>query len=123
MNRVIVALGILVVLAGPAQGEPLGEQYANYNARYFGNRLPKDAVVVYAPVGSEGEMGDVQKCGAQMCIRIDPNYNRAPRVTAMALLHEMCHLDTVGVELDPHGLKWQACMLRLASAGTFEKLW
>lgn len=125
MKRAILALAMLAAISAAAQtkGPELGRQYETYNARYFANRLPKDAVILYAPIGSVGEMGDTSPCGKQTCIRLDPAYNAAPRVASMTLLHEMCHVETTGTELDQHGAHWQACMQRLAQAGAFSDLW
>lgn len=125
MKRANLAITLLLALCSPTQAveSSLKQQYLHYDAQSFNNRLPKDAIVFYAPVGSQGEMGNTEKCGSYICIRIDPNYNKAPRVATMTLLHEMCHVDTMGTELGPHGAMWQACMYRLAATGVFADLW
>ncbi len=118
-------LAILSVFSVPIQSKELtlGQQYFADNARYFANKLPDNVLVFYAPISQEGDMGDTSDCGKQICIRLDPDYNKSLRVARMTLFHEECHAATLGTELDQHGPRWQACMYRLATVGAFADLW
>lgn len=126
-----IALSVLLLSSVPALAQSLHrtdgtleEKYARYNASYFDNRLPKDTIIKYSSIGTVGEIGETEcETGRPCIIRLDPHYNKLEDSESITLLHEMCHMDTRGVEFDQHGLKWQACMKRLASIGAFDKFW
>ncbi len=93
--------------------------YADLNVRFFGGRLPKTYRVVFSRQ-SGGNGGICLNDRSLIRLRpellteraamhrTEPPEERVRRV----LLHEMCHIGTLG-----HAKRWQAKMLRLAEMG------
>ena len=91
--------------------------YANYNARWFGGRLPADVDVFYAPLDGCAECA--AHANGERVIIIDTRV-AGRRHSKGDLLHEMNHLDT---DDWTHGRKFQAGMKRLALGGAFNRIW
>ena len=125
---ITILLAILCFLISQyAQAEEqclLQTLYQQYNDDYFLGQLPKNANVQWADLGIIHDMGEswVDETGRQQ-IRIDRKTNPVFRQAAMTLLHEQCHIKTLGQELDQHGIKWQACMVDFANHGAMHDLW
>ena len=97
----------------------LGRAYRKYNKLYFDGALPQDVDVFFSP--AEDSYGQVQEEAGGWTLQINPKYSPDHRMWKMVLLHEMAHL---AVHPYPsHGAKFQAEMLRLATAGAFKGLW
>lgn len=100
--------------------------YRSFRRKYFGNNLPdaKDVEIYYddmpglqadcATEDDAPEMDDYR-------IRIHATWREHPEIAKLWLLHEMNHLDLLPYE--KHGKRFQAGMVRLASAGAFKLLW
>jgi predicted SprT family Zn-dependent metalloprotease len=62
----------------------------------------------------------IKMANGQFHIAFNEQYLRGERYAHMTLLHEQCHVATYD-EIQDHGPKWQACMLRLDRMGAFRK--
>jgi len=112
--------------------EGLRRLYDDYNLRYFGNRLPKNAVVRFRPVSKapdlkrdsayldqDGERGD-----RVLEITVDERLRGFDCIVAGLIVHEMAHADvTAGHPRDQHGPRYQKRMLALAKAGALRWIW
>jgi hypothetical protein len=98
--------------------ETLEKSYAEYNAQYFGNKLPKDTVIDYNLHDSEFMAVTRKPFGGSFHISFNPTYVAAERVSDLTMLHEMCHVKNWG---DGHELKWRACMIQLDLQGVFRE--
>lgn len=96
--------------------------YSFYNRTLFDSNLPGDTRVTFSDLTEE--LGDTSTdADAVRHIRIDRQTNPVPRQAQLTLIHEQCHIKTEGQELDPHGPKFEACMLSVATLGGFKGLW
>src|ERR1700683_2224244 len=102
---------------------PLSDWYAAFNHQWLADRLPRDTEVSYGKCPILGVQACSYKNKGHYVIHMVALYNMAPDQAHFNLLHEQCDLDSWDVEIDEHGPKWQACMLRLANAGAFHDLW
>jgi hypothetical protein len=94
--------------------------YNAFNRQWFGDKLPRDTVLLYEVVnGSQAECVE-EICGRHI-IRINPAIAWSSRNARFALIHEMAHIK-VGNE-HGHGKKFQDEMLRLAQIGALRNLW
>lgn len=93
--------------------------YKKYNEKFFENRLPHDALVGWNPC--EGDFAEVEKKDGRFELRINPQYNVAPSVWKMSLLHEMAHVSLYPYKT--HGKRFQDEMKRLSELGAFSGLW
>ena len=109
--------------------------YADYNETYFGNDLPKDTKILYAP-----DPDDPTNIGATQCsldiktekpthctIYIAPYANVAQPAAIETLIHESCHIATWEAAMHDgegsHGKEWKACMMGVALSGGFDGVW
>ena len=100
---------------GDVNREYLEKVYTEYNAEYFGNKLPKDVVIDYNLHDPEF-VALTRKPFGPFHISFNPAYAGADRTADLTMLHEMCHIKTWG---DDHGSKWRACMIELELGGAF----
>jgi hypothetical protein len=99
----------------------LKQDYLDYNYGYFGNRLPKDTIVMLGPAYAYGrENLGLTVHWNEYIIEINPKYHLTQKQADITLLHEMCHVANWGKY---HSPEWQACMLDLAEQGAFSDLW
>lgn len=95
--------------------------YDSYNKKYFGNKLPKDMVVHFAPCGDERNIGFTRFYrNRPLFIVIDKRIRKMKAIVLATLLHEMVHCE---LPKSNHGAPFQKRMLKLAKAGAFNKLW
>jgi SprT-like family len=101
--------------------------YADVNEQYFLGQLPAEIHIQFVDYLTNDQ--GVPLMGWTLCIadhctiKLDKKQNPNERVAEFTLYHEMCHIDTLGKDLDIHGPKFQSCMLDLASRGLFHDLW
>lgn len=95
----------------------LQKAYDEFNAAYFGSRLPTDTILSWSNRLGQGVAGD---CDADT-IRISSKLRDLRPCWKATLLHEMAHLATINEEAE-HGPKWQREMRRLYRAGAFDTL-
>lgn len=91
--------------------------FRQYNRRYFGGYLPRDAKLSWTPI----EQCWGQSYGEPPTIEISPACGVDSRLARMTLLHEMVHLSLYPYRA--HGPKFEAEMRRLAQAGAMKGLW
>lgn len=109
---------------GTTSARYLQNLYKEYNEDYFHDSLPKDTTIDMNgsnPRNIADTMCD--DAGKNCVMHFNKLYTRAPRVAALFLLHEQCHIkawlgdrDTLGQQID-HGRDWRACMLEVDAAG------
>jgi hypothetical protein len=116
-----MASKLLLLCSILCQGLPVW--YADFNHKWFADRLPKDTIVTFGTCPIPKVQACSYKDGNRYVIHLIARYNQAPDQAHFNMLHEMCHLDNWNIKLDSHGPKWQACMLHLAEAGAFHDLW
>ena len=98
--------------------ETLEKSYSAFNAQYFENKLPKDAVVDYDLYDPEFMATTTKGFDDKFHLSFNRNYVAAERVSDLIMLYEMCHVKNFGNE---HGRKWRACMLQLDLQGAFRE--
>jgi hypothetical protein len=96
----------------------LKRSYAEYNAEYFENKLPKDTIIEYNLDDSNFVALTSKFSDGRFHIGFNPAYTGADRFADLVMLHEMCHVDNWG---DNHGRKWRACMIELDLRGAFRE--
>lgn len=107
---------------------PLEKWFQTYNDTYFDGKLVVSSVAfAEMPLSTMG-MTTCEVVGTKICwIRISKHYQDTPPVYLETILHEACHVQIMqsiqGDELESHGPRFQACMLRLAEAGALKGLW
>ena len=106
----------------------LQRTFERYNDTYFNGSLPVDTQVLYREPPDPGNIGEtfcdvMDDNTTQHCrMYITPFYNNAMPTAVETLIHESCHIATMGKDFD-HGPVWQKCMLDVANAGGFEGVW
>lgn len=126
----LAALFLCVVTATPAEEPPctsdpwLASVYAEYNAQYFGDSLPKDTLTCWS---EEGSIESVVFYALTLHVRpvqvyFSPKIKHLEAVLRMTMLHEMVHVK-LGRSSAEHGKAFQKEMLRLAKRGAFQSLW
>jgi hypothetical protein len=92
--------------------------YTSFNRRFFGNSLPADMDVFYAP---DDDAHGVAVCVSEddRLIKIDTAH-AGTRFARLILLHECNHHYTGDFG---HGPRFQAGMVRLAALGAFRRIW
>jgi len=124
-----------VVMPSPVHNSDpqLKAWYQESNAAYFDNKLPD--IPIYwekLPSGVYAEtacpLSWPTDGNADLCvIRVSEVFRQRALlpIAVHAVLHESCHVEDHrhARPLDSHGDQWQACMLRLATAGAFKDLW
>lgn len=98
--------------------------YDEYNNEYFGDKLPKDAIIDWAEYDSEYMATTIRMTDGTYHIAFNEKYVQADRVLKTTLLHEMCHIPTYDdftVKDGWHGKRWRACMLGLDMRGAFRR--
>jgi hypothetical protein len=103
--------------------------YATDNESYFHNRLPK--VIKIDMLGSnQANIADTfcDPTGLDCVMHFNDKFSSAPRVAALFMLHEQCHIktwtkdrDSLGQQID-HGRDWRTCMVGLDAEGAFRQL-
>lgn len=113
----------------------LQQWYASYNEIIFGSELPSNTKVTWMDLSAVSVLDNPSHPmgmtihdlgGKNFKIEIDKDYNPAEVTENETLIHEMCHVEVEFVEkdeLENHGAKWQACMLRVAEHGGFADVW
>ena len=103
--------------------DDLARMYAEFNKRYFHNRLPKDMVVRFHDMKNEGDdCGSTQLFwGRPAFILINKRIRWSYTLTAPTLLHEMIHVEHP--EWRGHGPRFHKRMFRLAKAGALKPYW
>jgi hypothetical protein len=89
--------------------------YLNYNRKYFGNKLPKDAEIVWEPLTGTllgYQQGDKIALNAKM--------KHADVIWRGTLLHEMVHLELPAKV--KHGPRFRKRMRELVAQGAFDGL-
>jgi hypothetical protein len=126
MGRVLLAFLLSGLLAFPAWGQTdkeLKDWYNDFNASYFGGKLPKDTVIGrftnkgYLAVTYKGKDG-------VFVIGFSDSYNLGDIHNELVLLHEMCHIESwheIAKGTD-HGRQWRVCMYKLKAQGAFDNL-
>ena len=116
------------------EAHAVDEQFLNawersLNEEHFGNNLPPVEVFYRRPNRPEDLIGEtecvINPYGPlpKSCeIFITPKYNIAQAIAVETLIHETCHVETYA-EIDPHGLQWTECMMRMAKEGAFKGIW
>ncbi len=112
--------------------EGLRQFYDVYNRRYFGNRLPRNAVIRFECMkkhdSSEEESASMEWRGRggdrTLEILVDERLRGFDCIVSGEIVHEMAHAD-VGIEhpRDQHGPRYQKRMLELAKAGAMKWIW
>jgi hypothetical protein len=98
----------------------LRRAYDYYNRRYFKNKLPHNAELIFTEhVGSA--IGMTMLGFDPPVIMIAERIRQFGSTVDLTLLHEMAHIK-LGKRVN-HGKKFQKEMLRLANAGAMEDLW
>jgi len=101
----------------------LAEAFAEYNQRYFGDRLPHGTVVGWsADLADEPAVAIFDPATGQYVIFINDRLRWSPELACLMLLHEMVHVGNWDYH-DDDDARFQAAMLRLAKSGAFEGLW
>ena len=123
MKLKVITLALLLTALGAfcrEQRMDLQAEYANYNAVYFADALPKDTRVIWADLTAKSRMGETESENGHYTIRIDRTTNVTVSTIRLTLVHEMCHVKVP----DPfHGSQFQSCMMDLAAAGALNDLW
>ena len=98
----------------------LQNTYAEFNRKYFGNKLPKDMVVRF---GETGDAVAVTDCKYDRPLYIIINRKTAwhHMIVDATLLHEMVHVENP--KPNGHGPWFQKRMLKLAKKGAFKHVW
>ena len=93
--------------------------YAEFNRKYFRNRLPHDMVVRFA--ADEGCGTTYVQYGRPLYIILNKRLAWHNMLADMTLLHEMVHVEHP--EWRGHGPRFHKRMLQLAKAGAFKSCW
>jgi hypothetical protein len=111
----------------------LKEHYIIYNQRYFGNKLPTDARIIWSDKTTKKRAAQLLVWGHSLAdaeIALNPMMKKlgAECRALQSLLHEMCHLylRVLGKSSSVytgHGRLWQQQMKRLARIGAFSHVW
>jgi predicted metal-dependent hydrolase len=96
--------------------------YAEFNKKWFSNRLPRDMVVRFAnlDVNTHGLGITYMKFGRTLYIEVSRKLAVHSMLVDMTLLHEMVHVEHPEWN---HGPKFQKRMLQLAKKGAFRHCW
>lgn len=109
--------------APPISEAKLNLWYQGINEEYFSSTLPKNVEVKWGDLTLLKDMGVTNRhADGSYTIVLDPKQNPNRRIAEFTEYHEICHIATPP-EVDQHGPKFQACMLRLAQEGAFKDLW
>lgn len=100
--------------------QDLARMYAEFNRKYFGNRLPKDMAVRYADLEGKWGRTNIYHDIRPLFIEISWQLRRTQCFSAMTLLHEMVHVKYPRLN---HGPKFHREMKRLAKIGAFNNWW
>ena len=93
--------------------------YHEFNKKWFGNRLPKDMVVIFKRMpGFHGVTHTYRD--RPLWIELDFDLRPSRGQTAMTLLHEMVHVE---IPESKHGPRFHKRMLKLARQGAFKPWW
>lgn len=122
-----IVLGLLLTLPTGISGQDrhLDEWYASFNHSYFQDELPK-MVVITRNLADDRFMAITDYDNGYFHIGINPKFNLSTKTERINLIHEMCHVQGFvehDDEFDQHGMKWQACMHRVADQNGFNDLW
>lgn len=110
------------IVTPPMSEEGIADLYRQNNEQWFGNKLPKDTIIKWANLHSEGRFGKSWKDSSGVFhIVLDMEFNEADVQMRITLLHEMCHVAT-GKEVSEHGPLWRAKMRALLLEGAFDGL-
>ena len=96
----------------------LRRMYAEFNRKWFSNRLPKDMIAEYARIEDHGITEYYRD--RPLYILLEWDLRRSQCHSALTLLHEMCHVRHPKAR---HGPVFHKEMLRLAKAGAFKNWW
>lgn len=102
----------------------MAEEYAEFNRKYFSEKLPKNTVVVWSrELAAMGDMGLTITDGERFTIFLDIQMKEIgyERAASETLLHEICHVDVF--PYGDHGGPFQGCMESLAKRGAFRAVW
>jgi|SRR5579859_1598332 len=95
----------------------LEKAYADYNAQYFGNKLPKNTAIGYN-LHDPNFVALTTEAGGRFHINFNPAFAGADMMANLIMLHEMCHIKNFG---DTHKRRWIACMTELDNEGAFRE--
>ena len=111
----------------------LKSHYLTFNKRYFGNKLPLDAKVIWSRKTTRKRAAQLlvwTKSLVDTEIALNPMMKKlgAECRALQSLLHEMCHLHLRVLGKPPsvytgHGRLFQNEMKRLANLGAFNRIW
>jgi hypothetical protein len=120
------------------------QMYHVFNVAYFEGKLPADVRVHFVEHLTDGTteaMGITSFTQNSIEIALAAEYRDNYSIWGETLLHEACHIkvrdeigrpvillsdgtiNTINLDLDQHGPKWQACMLELAENNAFKSMW
>jgi len=113
--------------------EWLKTNYLIFNRRYFGNKLPLDAKIIWSHKTTKKRAAQLLVWKHKLDdteIALNPNMKKlgAECRALQSLLHEMCHLylRVLGKPVSVytgHGRLWNQEMKRLARVGAFNTIW
>jgi predicted SprT family Zn-dependent metalloprotease len=111
----------------------LKDYYLVFNKRYFGNKLPKDAQIIWSTKTTRKRAAQLlvwKDTLEETEIALNPMLKKlgAECRALQSLLHEMCHLylRVLGKPVSVytgHGRLWNREMKRLAACGAFKTIW
>ena len=140
MKFSVILIGAMIVLLAAFQAKPgfkvdPNALYQSANEMYFNGELPKN-VPVYA---AESYDADGKKVIAithhpigthQYEMELSPSLNPTLNYELFSIYHEACHISVMEEAEnsnepmpEPHGSRWQHCMLGLATRGAFHDIW
>lgn len=98
----------------------LARMYAEFNKKYFGNKLPKDMAVRFEYLHGKWGRTRIYANSRPLFIEISRELCGSMCFAAMTLLHEMVHVKFPHLD---HGPKFHKEMKRLARIGAFNNWW
>jgi predicted SprT family Zn-dependent metalloprotease len=111
----------------------LKDYYLLFNKRYFGNKLPEDAQIIWSEKTTKKRAAQLlvwEDTLAETEIALNPAMKKlgAECRALQSLLHEMCHLylraqGKPASVFAEHGRLWQREMKRLARIGALNTIW
>lgn len=98
----------------------LARSYAEFNRKYFGNKLPRDMIVRFEKNMEEVAI-TMHKFDRPLYIELNEKLKWHNMLVDITLLHEMVHVESI--KRNGHGPWFQKRMLKLAKDGAFKNCW
>jgi hypothetical protein len=102
-----------------ATNKYLARSYAEFNRKYFQNKLPKDMAVRFMDGPECGYLS--VKFDRPLWIMLNKKLAWHHMLVDMCLLHEMVHVEQA--KFGGHGPRFHKRMLQLAKQGAFKNCW